>query len=100
LSKHTGGPAYRDTGREALPGVRMGDNLLGFGASYRWKVGDYQLNVLKALYLSATYQTANDWNDHADMSVKDLWNDAGVGLYADTVIGLVRRPRRCQRSPL
>ena len=68
----------------------VGDNLLGFSASYRWKLGDYQLNVLKALYLSMAYQAANVWNDRADLSVSDLRSGGGVGLYADTVIGPVR----------
>jgi NTE family protein len=68
----------------------VGDNLLGFGASYRWKLGDYQLNVLKALYLSMAYQAANVWDNRADLSVRDLRSGGGVGLYADTVIGPVR----------
>jgi NTE family protein len=68
----------------------VGDNLLGFGLSYRWKLGDYQLNVLKALYLGMAYQAANVWNDRADLSVRDLRSGVGVGLYADTVIGPVR----------
>ncbi len=68
----------------------VGDNLLGFGASYRWKLGDYQLNVLKALYLNMAYQAANVWDDRAELSVRDLRSGGGVGLYADTVIGPVR----------
>ena len=68
----------------------VGNNLLGFGVSYRWKMGDYQLNVLKALYLNVAYQAANVWNDRADLSVSDLRSGGGVGLYADTVIGPVR----------
>jgi outer membrane protein assembly factor BamA len=68
----------------------VGNNLLGFGAAYRWKLGDYQLNVLKALYLNMAYQAANVWNDRAELSVRDLRSGAGVGLYADTVIGPVR----------
>ena len=68
----------------------VGDNLLGFGLSYRWKLGDYQLNALKALYLGMTYQAANVWNDRGDLSVRDLRSGVGVGVYADTVIGPVR----------
>lgn len=68
----------------------VGDNLLGFGAAYRWKVGDYQLNVLRALYLGLAYQAANVWDDRSDLSVRDLRSGGGVGLYADTVIGSVR----------
>jgi len=68
----------------------VGNNLLGFGASYRWKLGDYQLNVIKALYLNIAYQAANVWDDQADLSVRDLRSGGGVGLYADTVIGPVR----------
>ncbi len=68
----------------------VGNNLLGFGAAYRWKLGDYQLNALKALYLNLACQAANVWNERAELSVRDLRSGAGVGLYADTVIGPVR----------
>jgi NTE family protein len=68
----------------------VGDDLLGFSAAYRWKIGDYQLNIVKAVYLNLAYQAANVWDKRDDMTVKDLRSGGGIGLYADTIIGPVR----------
>jgi len=68
----------------------VGDNLLDISAAYRWKLGDYQLNIVKALYLNFAYQAANVWDGRDAMSFSDLRSGGGVGLYADTVVGPVR----------
>jgi outer membrane protein assembly factor BamA len=68
----------------------VGDDLLGFSAAYRWKIGDYQLNIVKAVYLNLACQAANVWDKRDDMTVKDLRSGGGIGLYADTIIGPVR----------
>jgi NTE family protein len=67
-----------------------GSNLLGFTAAYRWKIRDYQLKVVKAVYLGITGQAANVWDTREAMSVRDLRKGAGIGLYADTLIGPMR----------
>jgi NTE family protein len=67
-----------------------GDDLLGFSAAYRWKIGEYQLTLVKAVYLNLAYQAANVWDKRDDMSIRDLRSGVGVGLYADTIIGPVR----------
>ena len=68
----------------------VGDDMLGLSAAYRWKIGDYQLNLVKAVYLNVAYQAANVWNRREDISARDLKSGGGVGLYVDTVIGPVR----------
>jgi NTE family protein len=67
-----------------------GSNLLGFTAAYRWKIREYQLKVVKALYVGITGQAANVWDTREAMSTRDLRKGAGIGLYADTLIGPVR----------
>ncbi len=67
-----------------------GSNLLGFTAAYRWKIKEYQLKVVKALYAGITGQAANVWDTRDAMSTRDLRKGAGIGLYADTVIGPMR----------
>jgi NTE family protein len=67
-----------------------GDDLLGFSAAYRWKVGEYQLTLVKAVYLNLAYQAANVWDKRDALSIRDLRSGGGVGLYADTIIGPVR----------
>ncbi len=67
-----------------------GDNLLSLSADYRYRVLDYQLSLIKAVYLDFTYQAANVWETRDAMSVRDLRSGAGIGLHADTIIGPVR----------
>jgi outer membrane protein insertion porin family len=67
-----------------------GRDELGFSASYRFRITDYQLRAVKALYLNLTAQAANVWDSRDAMSVDDLRHGAGVGLHADTIIGPVR----------
>jgi len=67
-----------------------GSDELGFGLAYRWKIKNYQLNAIKALYLNLAGQAANVWNRREDMSASDLRNGAGIGLHADTLIGPMR----------
>ncbi|HTG00152.1 MAG TPA: patatin-like phospholipase family protein [Nitrospirota bacterium] len=67
-----------------------GNDEMGFGIAWRWKVRDYQLNAVKAVYLNVAAQAANVWDRRRDISVTDLRNGAGVGLHADTLIGPMR----------
>ncbi len=68
----------------------VGSNLLGFTLAYRWKIKEYQLKAVKAVYLGITGQAANVWDTRKAMSVRDLRKGAGIGLYADSLIGPVR----------
>ena len=67
-----------------------GDNLLELSLAYRWKIGDYQLNLVRALYLNFAYQVGNVWDNRRAMSRDDLRNGGGIGLYADTIVGPIR----------
>ncbi len=67
-----------------------GDDLVALSASYRYRVFDYQLSLIKAVYLNFTYQLANVWATRDAMSLRDLRSGAGIGLHADTIIGPVR----------
>lgn len=67
-----------------------GDNLLSFSAVYRFRVLDYQLSLLKAVYLNLAYQAGNVWNTRDEMSFHDMRAGAGIGLHADTIIGPVK----------
>jgi NTE family protein len=64
-----------------------GDNLLSFSAAYRFRILDYQLSLLKAVYLNLAYQAGNVWNTRDQMSFHDLRTGAGIGLHADTIVG-------------
>jgi NTE family protein len=68
----------------------VGSDELGFAAAYRWRIRDYQLKAVKALYLNVAGQAANVWDSRRDVSPADLRNGAGIGLHADTLIGPVR----------
>jgi outer membrane protein insertion porin family len=70
----------------------VGANLINYSLSYRWKIAEYQLNVVKEIYLGLSGQAANVWDsrDQMSFSVGDLKKGAGIGLYADTIIGPVR----------
>jgi outer membrane protein insertion porin family len=68
----------------------IGSNFLGFTAAYRWKIREYQLKAVKAVYLGITGQAANVWDTRDAMSTRDLRKGAGIGLYADTMIGPMR----------
>jgi NTE family protein len=67
-----------------------GQNVLQVSAAYRWKIRDYQLKAVKAVYLQMSGQLANVWDDRKDMTLDDMKNGAGIGLHADTVIGPIR----------
>jgi NTE family protein len=79
-----------------LPGYQrrefVGSNLVNYSLSYRWKIKEYQLNVVKAIYLGLGGHAANVWDsrDQMSFSASDLKKGAGIGLYADTIIGPVR----------
>ncbi len=77
-----------------LPGYHrrefVGNNELGFLAAYRWKFQEYQLNVIKALYLGLSAGAANVWEQRDDLSWRDLRGGAGIGLSADTIVGPVK----------
>jgi outer membrane translocation and assembly module TamA len=64
--------------------------VLAISAAYRWKIRDYQLKAVKAVYLRAAGQLANVWDDRNDMTLEGMKNGAGIGLHADTVIGPIR----------
>ncbi len=68
----------------------VGPNELGFSAAYRYKVLDYQLKAVRAVYLNVSGQAANVWDDRRNMSPGDLRNGAGIGVHADTLIGPVK----------
>lgn len=67
-----------------------GQNVLQVSAAYRWRIRDYQLKAVKAVYLHVAGQLANVWNDRKDMTLENMKNGAGIGLHADTVIGPIR----------
>ncbi len=67
-----------------------GDELLAFSAAYQFRLLDYQLSLLKAVYVTATYQAGNVWNTRDAMAMNDLRAGAGIGLHADTIIGPVK----------
>lgn len=67
-----------------------GDNILAFSAGYRFRIHDYQLSLIKAVYLNLAWNAGNVWDSKDDMALKDLRSGGGIGLYADTVIGPVR----------
>jgi NTE family protein len=67
-----------------------GDNLLALSAAYRLRVLDYQLSLVKAVYLNLAYQAANVWNTRDAMAFNELRQGGGIGLHADTIIGPVR----------
>jgi outer membrane translocation and assembly module TamA len=67
-----------------------GSNMLGFTLAYRWKIREYQLKAVKAVYAGITAQAANVWDTRDAMSTRDLRKGAGIGLYADTLIGPMR----------
>ncbi len=67
-----------------------GNDLLALSAAYRFRISDYQLSMVKALYLHLAYQAANVWNTRDAMSVRDLRSGGGIGLHADTIIGPIR----------
>jgi outer membrane protein assembly factor BamA len=67
-----------------------GPNELGFAAAYRWRMKEYHLKAVKAVYLNLAGQAANVWNSREEMSLDRLQNGGGIGLHADTIIGPVR----------
>ena len=68
----------------------VGADELGFALAYRWKIKDYQLKAVKALYLNVAGQEANVWDSRSSMSPGNLRNGVGMGLHADTIIGPVK----------
>jgi outer membrane protein assembly factor BamA len=68
----------------------IGSDELGFSAAYRWKVKDYQLKAIKALYLNLAAQAANVWDRRGDVSADNLRTGVDLGVHADTLIGPVR----------
>jgi NTE family protein len=68
----------------------IGSNLMGCTLAYRWKIREYQLKAVKAVYLGIAGQAANVWDTREAMSARDLRKGAGIGLYADTMIGPMR----------
>lgn len=68
----------------------IGSYEMGFSAAWRWKILEYQLKAVKAVYLTVTGQAANVWDDRNRVAVKDLRNGCGLGLSADSLIGPLR----------
>ena len=68
----------------------VGSNELGFSAAYRWKVKEYQLKAVRAVYLNVTGQAANVWDSREDLSPNHLRSGAGIGVHLDSIIGPVR----------
>jgi len=68
----------------------VGADELGFSAAYRWRIKEYHLKAVRAVYLNLVGQTANVWDSREEVSVNHLRSGAGVGLHADTIIGPVR----------
>ncbi len=68
----------------------IGANMMGFSAAYRWKIKEYQLKAIRAIYLNVVGQEANVWDSRDEMSINHLRSGAGIGLHADTIIGPVR----------
>lgn len=65
----------------------VGMNEMGISAAYQWKIKDYQLKAVKAVYLTLTGQAANVWDNREAMSFHELRNAAGIGIHADTLVG-------------
>jgi NTE family protein len=68
----------------------VGNDLLALSAAYRFRITDYQLTLIKAVYLNLAYQAGNVWDQRDAMSFGDLRSGGGIGLYADTLIGPFR----------
>jgi outer membrane protein assembly factor BamA len=68
----------------------VGEDELGISLAYRWKIKDYQLKAMRAVYLNLAGQAANVWNSRKEMSLNNLRNGVGIGLHADTIIGPVK----------
>lgn len=67
-----------------------GADQLGFSAAYRWKIKEYQLKAVRAVYLNLAAQEANVWDSKDAMSLDRLKKGGGIGLHADTIIGPIR----------
>ncbi len=67
-----------------------GSNELGFSAAYRWRIKEYHLKAVKAVYLNLVAQAANVWDTREEMKLDRLRNGGGIGLHADTIIGPAR----------
>lgn len=68
----------------------VGTNLLAFSAGYRVKLTEYQLKLIRAVYLNLAAQAANVWDTRDAVSIRDLRRGVGIGIYADTIIGPFR----------
>jgi len=67
-----------------------GADELGFSASYRWRMMEYHLKAIRAVYLNLAGQAANVWDDREAMSVEHLRTGGSIGLHADSIIGPMR----------
>lgn len=68
----------------------VGANLLAFSAGYRLKLTEYQLKLIRAVYLNFTAQAANVWDTRDTVSTRNLRRGVGMGLHADTIVGPFR----------
>ena len=68
----------------------VGEDELGLSLAYQWKIKEYQLKAVKAVYLYVAGQEANVWDSRSSMSLDNLRNGVGIGLHADTIIGPVK----------
>ena len=77
-----------------LPGYHrrefVGANQWGGLITYRWRIADYQLKAVRAVYLSISGGAANVWESREAISTRDLRSGAGIGIHADTVVGPFR----------
>ncbi len=67
-----------------------GSDELGFSAAYRWRIKEYHLKAVRALYVNFTGQAANVWENTHDVSLDHLRTGAGIGFHADSIIGPIR----------
>lgn len=68
----------------------VGSNEMGFSLAWQWKLAEYQLNVVKGIYLRVIGQAANVWDTRDAMTARDLRGAFGAGLHADSIIGPIR----------
>jgi NTE family protein len=68
----------------------VGSNEMGFSLAWQWKLAEYQLNVVKGIYLRVIGQAANVWDTRDAMTTRDLRGGVGAGLHADSIIGPIR----------
>ena len=67
-----------------------GSNALAGVVSYRFRVAEYQLAAVRALYLTLAGGGGNVWNTREAMTPRDLRTGGSAGIHADTLVGPFR----------